>query len=126
MKYDLMTKTPFRLRDVGRGSFFWSDIADFLKHLPADSAVQREIDGETAAWVGGDRTANILADLFDCINLLRHWLGGVAAEDVPPYPRPWFEDGDGGGKTRHFGSDPIRVADFDDWYYRTSTSEEVE
>lgn len=106
IEYDLLTKAGRTLADVG-GGISWETLFAFIRHLPADSAYWRELQPEAAAWIAGDKTAALLADLFDLV------AAKGARRQPKPYPRPKLK---GGGE--RFGADPIPISEFDAWYYR--------
>lgn len=66
----------------------------FLSHLPNDSALKRELNGEASAWLDGTKIAPLLADIFDLLNKFRyeHAVSKSPKESKPKapdeYPRP--------------------------------------
>lgn len=117
LEYDLLTLTHYQLRDVGR-ALSWGALLHFVEHVPRTSALSRELvpRTDTEAWVDGDATAVILADIFDLLSALRseHAVKGTgrSPRKPKPYPRPWAQQ----KGERHVGSDPIPISDFESWW----------
>lgn len=114
LDYDLLTLTRYTLDDIG-ADLSWERLLHFVQHLPATSALVREMEPDMAQWVDGRALADILADMFD---LLQSFLGTYVnanskkkSRRLKPYPRPWLKP-----TTRHFGSDPIPISEFDKWW----------
>ena len=113
--YDLLTLTSFSIGDIGT-ALPWHRFQNFVRHLPAGSALYRELEPDQALWSDGLRTADVLADIFD---LLQSFKGTYVnansknrkSRNLKPYPRPWLKP-----KTRHIGKDPIPISEFDKWW----------
>lgn len=107
LEYDLITKAGCTLDDIG-GALSWRSLFSFIGHLTPDSAIHREINPEAASWLSGQRTAGILADIYDLVALAHSdkW-----SHKPKPYPRPSAKQ-----RLKHFGADPIPIGDFDRWW----------
>ncbi|WP_322767684.1 hypothetical protein [Frankia sp. Cr1] len=85
------------LLDLYRGRLSWRRLRVIIRHLPADSALARELHGESADW---SRTDRLLADLVDIGRLHMHTtvavnLGKDQRHPWPapqPVPRPWMAE----------------------------------
>lgn len=99
---DLLT-TGFEVEDIGC-ALSWGALGSFIKHLPPDSAVIREIHPEESAWATTVKTNSILADIYDVLSAINANLtaigSGKPAKRVKPYPRPGHKDED----TQHIGT----------------------
>ncbi len=122
LDFDLMTMTGRCMRE-------WTDIGaagmvalvHFVRHLDARSALiaeTREHGEELREWSCGLRTNSLLADLYDEIAHLLVSFARVHSKhkvhDPKKYPRPWLDDDS--DERRKFGKDPIKIADFADWW----------
>ena len=110
LEYDLMTRTPYTLDDLG-GRLSWRALFNFVRHVGYDSELYREInpDDELRPWLDGSIVAALLADIFDLENARAH---AGSRKKPKPYPRPWRRD-----KTvQRIGSEPIRAGDFERWW----------
>lgn len=117
LDYDLLTLTRYNLSDVG-GALPWAALRHFVDHLPRTSALSRDLVplSDEERWIAGDANCIILADIYDAIaqvgaNLMAKG-SGRAPRHMRPYPRPW----DNGSGERRFGSDPIPISEFEDWW----------
>lgn len=114
VEYDLLTRTHLTLNDVPHVLDWWQ-LGCFVKYLPADSATKCEcVPRADAAWEGSRRSPMLLADLYDMIQILDyHVLKGFGAKPrkPKPYPRPGVR-----GSTSSYGSEAIKIADFDEWW----------
>lgn len=111
-----MTQLGVRLADLPR-TYGWSALQIMVRHTTTESAVWRHLNPDEAPWTQPIRQAAMLADLFDALRSFEH---GVAQSKTKrkikrpePYPRPWARK----HKEHLYGSDPIKIADFDGWYY---------
>ena len=97
----------------------WAELANFVRHLPTDSATWRARHPELAPWADPIALVNVTADVFNAITALAHLYTSAHSKGRPqrpkPYPVPWAESQ---GLT--LGHDAIPVADFDAWYYGDS------
>ena len=103
--YDLITRTNYQLKDIG-GALSWSSLDSFLKHLPGDSALAREL-GKATGWETQIKTNAILADIYDLlqvlnVNLVAIGSHGKQRRKITPYPRPGREK-----KERALGRDGL-------------------
>lgn len=108
-----MTRTRYQLDDLG-GALSESALLSFIKYLPPDSALKREMDADVT-WLTGMRTDMLLASLCDQVAQLQYMYirsHGGKARKPKPIPRPGVSDG-----TQKLGKDPIPIQDFDRWYY---------
>jgi hypothetical protein len=80
------------LRDLNRGLISPRLVIALIRQLPLDSAYVTKLRG--IEYVGWDRHAYVLADLYDAINTLTYLYQASNAEKpktvkpLPPYPRP--------------------------------------
>lgn len=126
-----MTRTRFTLSDLG-GPLDWVALIRFVKNLDHSSALVRAAYPEKAEqfrWFSGERTAELLAELIDCVNILTWNLqtvntpkGRSRPKKPKPYPRPGAKQDKG---ERVIGKDPIPVSKFDEWWEACETKEEV-
>lgn len=112
-----MCRTPYTLDDLG-GALSWRALLHFILHLPPDSELAKESDSdapERAAWLDGSLVAPLLASLIDSNNFGRWEYAASISKRKPRKPKrvktPW-----GDRDERRLGSDPIRVADFEEWW----------
>ena len=82
-------------------------LLSFIKHLPPDSALYREMhpEDESAEWFTTLKTNKIMADLFDVFVAANTKKGRHAK----PYPRPT--------KEKTIGRGAIPIKDFWNWWY---------
>ena len=87
LDYDLYDRWRVRLRDVP-ATIGWDGLALFVRHLPRDSELSRELDPMTC-W---STETHALVAISDQINALMYGLGG--ARGAPPLParRPGTAD----------------------------------
>lgn len=118
LDYDLMTRTRFTARDVG-GALPWASLMNFVAHLDRGSALWRELHPESAEvlpWLDGERTAAILADLYDLVSAFMYQHASANSERRPKkprqYPRPGVED----RSRRRIGRGAVSAADFEKWW----------
>ena len=114
LNYDLITRTNYQMDDIG-GALSWSSLHSFIKYLPGDSAVAREV-GKSSVWDSRIKTNAILADIYDMLQLLNANLvafasGGKTKPKLTPYPRPGRED-----NTKHtFGKGALPLDEMRAW-----------
>lgn len=105
-----MTRTGRNLDEhMAQGAPGKVALCSFLRHLPPDSALYRELhpdDDGLWLWTTTAKTNAILADLFDAYAMTHARKG----RRPKPYPRP----GDARGKSIGKGAIPIR--DFESWW----------
>lgn len=95
----------------------WRAMCAFVQHLPADSALVREMHPEQAGWTPA---VQMLATIIDVVRE-NTWAtitaAGGKADKPKPIKRPW----DSG--SRHFGSaqDAIPISEFDEWWGGATT-----
>lgn len=81
------------LRDLWTGRLTPRLVLALVRHLPWDSAYVTALRGG-AEYVGWDRHAQILADVYDAINTLTYVFRAAHSDKpkkvkpLPPYPRP--------------------------------------
>lgn len=73
----------------------WRSVLAFVEHLPANSALGRKRDPETAMWLDGTAVANLLAEVGHRLDILvwqqtKH--GQKGWQKPKPWPRPWVKD----------------------------------
>lgn len=115
IEYDLLTKTRYSLADVGE-SLSYKRLLAFIKHLPSDSALFREMEPDTAPWMTGEKTAALLADMYDLIESFKATFVNSKSKrklrSLTPYPRPWLEN----KGVKKVGKDPIPISEFESWW----------
>ncbi|MGW0698732.1 hypothetical protein ACWD0A_05215 [Streptomyces sp. NPDC002867] len=93
------------LLDWYRGDLSSRRVAVLIKHLPSDSAVQRELHGEAAEWSVSDHLLAAAVDHLAVANWMFASVNTGEDDDAPepptPVPRPGGpepdeEDGEGG------------------------------
>lgn len=111
-----MSLLGVRLRDLP-STFGWDALPVLARHLPQTSATWRYLHADEASFSSEIKRAAMLADIFDAIEQVAYIFAAAYSKRPPkqpkPYPRPWVES----DKTETIGSAPIRVSDFDAWYY---------
>lgn len=98
-------------------SFGWGELINFSRHLPDDSATHRATNKDMARFASPLQESALLADIYDAIASFAHMFAkanGGRGKRPEPYKRPWSIADD---NEKHFGSDPIPISDFYDWYY---------
>lgn len=90
-----------------------------MRHVAPDSATKRALQPELADFASSVRQSAILADIYDAIERLNFTIrskfrneGEIPPRMPKPYPRPGQKE-----ETLNIGSDPIPIADFNEWYY---------
>ncbi len=63
----------------------WRELSAYVKHLPQDSALGRELYGEAADWTTDTHMLAYAIDLLAGANWQR---GGGKARRPKPFPRP--------------------------------------
>lgn len=121
LEYDLMTRTRYTLDDLG-GGLGTRQLLAFVTHLPPDSALSRELRGDTAeerSWQEAARLPMLVADIADTAHALvwevaqAHSRRDLRDRVPEPIARPGVEPS---GRTRHWGSEAIPANEFDDWW----------
>ena len=121
LDYDLMTMTTYTLDDVG-GRLSMRSLAHFLRFLPPSSQVMRELnpdDGERVLWMGGAVNSQLIALLVNELRSMEYLFAKANSKGSVRRPTmletPWT---DGDEDVVRYGSDPIPIADFDEWFDR--------
>lgn len=113
-----LVRCGYTLDDIGR-SLPWRALGSFIQELQPDSALAYELDPKMSAWATARQTNILLADIFDMLAIINANLmafGGKKPKKPAKYPRPWREDQN--KETRHFGKDPLPIAELDKWLER--------
>lgn len=91
VEYDLLTRTGYELKDVGR-ALSWSGFNSFLEYIEPDSAIARELKSDAAEWAMTTKTNEILANIYDVLSIINAHLISLGSGKKPkppkPYPRP--------------------------------------
>lgn len=111
LDYDCMTLLGVRLADVP-SAFGWDGLVVFFEHLPQSSASWRWHSPDEAAFSSDLGRAALLADVFDAVRNFNFSFASKGSRAPEPHMRPWRNKDD-----ETYGSDPIAVSEFDDWYY---------
>lgn len=119
LNYDLMTLAGTSLSRCP-GEFTWADIRDFVKFLPASSALVSEMEPELAGWQGNQKVPMLLAHIADQLAVLTyayelsHTKKGAKKPPAPePIPRPGVKPSK---KRKHFGKGAVKISEFDAWW----------
>lgn len=106
------------MNDIG-GALPWRSLISFIKYLPGDSALAKDLDKSTG-WETTLKTNEILANVYDILQLIDNHLcrfisRGKSKPKFTPYPRP----GKDKNKTvRKIGSGPMTPDELKKWYFR--------
>ncbi len=111
-----MTLAHYTLDDLG-GVLSCRALLSFINHLPTTSQFARETGpAEFWAWSQPETTNELLAELGD---ELRAWgysyfksMGAKGLRKPKPRPRPGVKD----ETTKHIGSEPVTVAEFNKFW----------
>ncbi|MER6481511.1 hypothetical protein ABT281_35440 [Streptomyces filamentosus] len=76
------------LLDWHRGELSSRRVLALLKHLPRDSAVQRELHGETAEWSITDHLLAATVDHLAVANWMFQCVNAGEDGDQPDFPKP--------------------------------------
>lgn len=114
LTYDLITRTNYQIDDIG-GALSWGSLRSFIKYLPGDSALAREL-GKTTGWEGSLKTNAILADIYDLLQVLNANIVAIGShgkqrKNIKPYPRPGRDE----DNTRKFGRGALSLEDLREW-----------
>lgn len=101
-----------RLRWLGTERLTWNDLRAIASQAGPRSAIGRAL---SEGWEVTDYLLAIIADHLAMANWQRQGKRGV------PKPRPIPRPGD--NRTERFGSDPIAIAEFDDWWREADSDE---
>jgi hypothetical protein len=100
--YDLLTRTGYDLRDIGRG-LSWSALDAFVRNTPPDGALMRELRPELAQWATLPKTNALLADIYDMLASINANLCAKGTGKKPKRPKPYPRPGKNKA-TRHIGT----------------------
>ena len=107
LEYDLMTRTGRTLNEyMTMGAAGKVALLSFIRYLPPDSALWREMNPKDDMWLWTTPTKTnvILADLFDAFVMANSKKGRRPKE----YPRP--------KEKKTIGKGAIPIKDFWDWW----------
>lgn len=107
LNFDLLTKTSYTLDDVG-GALSWSALNSFVRNLDSGSALARDL-GKSTGWENTLMTNQILADIYDLLQVIAIMLSGKKKQ-IKPYPRPGRE------KDRKIGKGAVKVTELEKWF----------
>ena len=96
----------------------WRSFYAYVAHLPNDSALKRELNGENGEWSTLLKTNAILADLYD---LLSGFATAFAKSrgGHPKAPKPYKRPGAQSGQ-QHIGSGAVPHGTFMEWWEEKS------
>ena len=97
------------MNDIG-GALSWRSLSSFIKYLPTDSALAKDL-GKQTGWETTLKTNALLADVYDLLSVIA---AGKITKQIKPYPRPGKED----HTVRKIGSGPMTPDDLRKWYFR--------
>ena len=114
LNYDLITRTNYQLDDIG-GALTWGSLHSFIKFLPGDSALARDL-GKATGWETQTKTNAILADIYDLLqtinaNLVAYATKGKQKRQIKPYPRPGRDE----DNTRKIGRGALPLDQMREW-----------
>lgn len=111
IEYDLLV-IGRSLEDLGTDRLSWRDLWIVLTQAPRTSAYARSRLGEAALW---GLAEHLIASVLDAVNA-GNWQRGNQGRQVPtPRPRPVSRPGVQ-DDTQTFGSDPIKISEFNAWW----------
>ena len=93
--------------DVG-GALSWSALNSFVRNLDSGSALARDL-GKSTGWENTLTTNQILADIYDLLQVIAIMLSGKKKQ-IKPYPRPGRE------KDRKIGKGAVKVTELEEWF----------
>lgn len=119
IEHDLLVSTGYQLDDIGR-TLSWSALDSFIRHLPPNSALMRELNPELARWNTTQTTNTILADIWDMLAHINANLVAFATRkpvrDVPSYPRPFAQKDEQSENKKHYGSGALPPDELKRWF----------
>ncbi|AZS10391.1 tail assembly chaperone [Arthrobacter phage Supakev] len=87
----------------------WRQLWQIIAHAPLGSAIGLSIHGEAAEWSVTDHLLAIVVDVLNDANWQR---GGGKGAQPGRLKRPGVKD----KNTQSFGSEPIKISEFNDWW----------
>jgi len=87
------------LSDVG-GALSWSALKSFLTQIKLGSALGEELNPEITEWSTRKKTNEILADIFDVLQVINAQLRVIASHRPGRKPEPYKRPGQDNGKKR--------------------------
>lgn len=97
----------------------WRALYAFVTHLPSDSALKREMNGDDAEWSSTLKTNAILADIFDAIAEFEVAFAKSRGAH-PKAPRPYKRPGASSGEKR-IGKGAVPHGTFMKWWEKRSS-----
>lgn len=92
----------------------WRALYAFVTHLPSDSALKREMNGEDSEWATTLKTNAILADIHDAITSFAAMFA-KAKGGHPKEPKPYKRPGASSGEKR-IGKGAVPHGTFMKWW----------
>lgn len=115
MEFDLLSMGR-RLEDLGTPALSWRDLLVVVNHSGPQSALARVTNPEMAAWASGAVVPWLLATVADLLAAANWQRAGKNSAPKPkPIPRP-----DSKPAGSRYGSEPIPVSEFEDWWNNTN------
>lgn len=110
---DLLTETGHELSDVG-STLSWSALKSFLSQIKLGSALGEELNPEISAWSTRKKTNEILADIFDILQVINAQLRVIASHKPGRKPEPYDRPGQEKGKKR-IGKGALPLSQMREW-----------
>ena len=95
----MLTETGHELSDVG-GALSWSALKSFLSNIQLGSALGEELNPKISEWSTRKKTNEILADIFDILQVINVQLRVMASHKPGRKPEPYKRPGQDKGKKR--------------------------
>ncbi|QGJ97154.1 tail assembly chaperone [Arthrobacter phage Maria1952] len=107
IEYTLLTM-GMDLDQLGAG-LDWRQLWQIIAYSPLGSALGKSLHGEAAEWTVTDHLLAIVVDVLQDANWQR---GGGKGAQPARIKRPGVKD----KNTQSFGSEPIKISEFDNWW----------
>ena len=108
-RFDLL-KVGRSLDDLFAGRLGWPDLRAVVRNAEAGSLLRIAVFGDEGRY---SRTDYLLVALLNTLRSMSWQIGG---DEKAPKPKPIRLPGMEDENTQAFGSDPIPIAEFNDWW----------